>query len=95
PPFGSEFLGIVESNDPPPRIQDDGSSDNWTEEGAAACFVESCYTLPAALTREPFVPRAAEPGHRSQILSHAQIFRFFGTTPRAARYRKFLKIDVG
>jgi hypothetical protein len=69
--FGSEFLRVVKADDSPPGIEDDGGGYDGTKERAATNFIETCDTLPAALSREPFVPRTAESWHRWRILSHA------------------------
>jgi hypothetical protein len=69
--FGSEFFRVVEADDSPPGIEDDGGSYDRAEERAATHFIESRDTLPAALPREPFVPRTAESWHRWRILSQA------------------------
>jgi len=47
--LGGQFLGIIESDDPPPGIQDDGCGNDLAEKRAAPHFVKTGNPLPAAL----------------------------------------------
>ena len=47
--LGRQFLGIVEADNPPLRIQNDGSGNHLAEKRAAPHFVQAGNPLPAAL----------------------------------------------
>ncbi len=65
--FWREFFRVVKAHNAAFGVQDDGCREDGTEERAATCFVQTRDALPAVLTRDALVARAAEPCHRAGL----------------------------
>ena len=65
--LGGQFLGIVEADNAPLGIQDDGRGDDLAEKRAAPHFVKSGNPLPAALARFALESGGALLAHRREF----------------------------
>jgi len=62
--FGWQFFGIVQTDDPPLGVEDDGRGNNLPEQGAAPHFVNSGNPLPTTLARLALESGGASLPHR-------------------------------
>ncbi len=68
----SDLLRIIEPNDAPLRIENDGGGNHRAEERAAAGFIQTGDARPTEFTRGALEARAAETAHSAAILAREQ-----------------------